>query len=585
MTDTMRERPERVELRRKINSDVSSEGASAYSQESAFTARSAEHGQRADSPLASTEPLARHAIRPSRTARASHPRPDGTVRVPESYPAHILHPQPHIVRDQLRSNAKKPLRVMKFGGTSVGDASCIQKVVDIVRAAVSHSDVVVVVSAMSGVTNKLVEAAKQSAAGNRRLVATIFEELRQRHEAAANTLIHSPEMRQSIVLKMTQVMQEGERLCQHAIQHQELTPRMCDSVSGIGERLSAPLVAAALAERGVASQAIEATELVVTDSCHGAAEPFMELTRERCEARLRPLVLQGVVAVVTGFIGATVEGVPTTLGRNSSDYSGTIMGAALDADEVTLWTDVDGILTADPRLVPEASSILEMSYREASDLAELGAKVLHPKTLHALMQRGIPLAIRNTFAPDLPGTKITPAGSSSGAEPKALTATNNAALITVRSSKVLGAADILRRTLATVATVPAEVRLIPQSSFPQSEVCVVVSSPAAEPAVEALRREFAQDMAHDSVRSITVNPSVAIVTVVGGEILGERGLAARTLDALRREKLLVLGSAPGSHSSFGFVVAPCDLNAAVVTAHRELQISAVDSRALPRTIT
>jgi aspartokinase/homoserine dehydrogenase 1 len=444
---------------------------------------------------------------------------------------------------------------------------------------------VVVVSAMSGVTNKLVEAAKQSAAGNRQLVATIFEQLRQRHEAAASTLIHSPEMRQSIVLKMAQVIQEGERLCQHAIQHQELTPRMCDAVSGIGERLSAPLVAAALAERGVASQAIEATELVVTDSCHGAAEPFMELTRERCEARLHPLVLQGVVAVVTGFIGATVEGVPTTLGRNSSDYSGTIMGAALDADEVTLWTDVNGILTADPRLVPEASSILEMSYREASDLAELGAKVLHPKTLHALMQRGIPLAIRNTFAPDLPGTKITPAGSSSGAEPKALTATNNAALITVRSSKVLGAADILRRTLATVATVPAEVRLIPQSSFPQSEVCVVVSSAAAEPAVEALRREFVQDMAHDSVSSITVNPSVAIVTVVGGEILGERGLAARTLDALRREKLLVLGSAPGSHSSFCFVVAPCDLNAAVVTAHRELQISAVDSRVLPRTIT
>jgi aspartate kinase len=261
------------------------------------------------------------------------------------------------------------------------------------------------------------------------------------------------------------------------------------------------------------------------------------------------------------------------------------MGAALDADEVTLWTDVDGILTADPRLVPEASSILEMSYREASDLADLGAKVLHPKTLHALMQRGIPLAIRNTFAPDRPGTKITPAGSSEGTEPKALTATNNVALVTVHVSKASGMADILRRTLATVAAVPAEARLTPQSSSPQSEVCIVIPSSAAELTVEALRREFAQDMAHDSVRDITVNPSVAIVTIVGGEMLGEAGLAARTLGALQRANLHVLGSAPGSHSSFAFVVAPCDLNAAVVTAHRELQLSAVDSEALPRTTT
>lgn len=583
MTDSMRDRAERIELRRKINSDVSTEGASAYSKESALPVRSAEHGHRADSPLASTEPLGRYPVRSARTARALNPRPDGTVRTPELYPAHVLHP--HTVRDQLRGNLKKPLRVMKFGGTSVGDASCIQKVVDIVRTAVGHSHVVVVVSAMSGVTNKLVEAAKQSAAGNHRLVTAIFEELRQRHETAANLLIHSPEGRQSIDLKLAQIIQEGQAVCQQTILHQELTPRLSDAISGIGERLSAPIVAAALAERGIASQAIEATELVVTDSCHGAAEPFMELTRERCEARLRPLISQGVVAVVTGFIGATVEGIPTTLGRNSSDYSGTIVGAALDADEVTLWTDVDGILTADPRLVPEASSILEMSYREASDLADLGAKVLHPKTLHALMQRGIPLAIRNTFAPERPGTKITAAGSSSGAEVKALTATNNVALVTIRASEVLEAQDILCRSLATVATIPAEVRLTPQSSSSSNEVCIVVSSVAAEPTIEALRREFAQDMARETVRDIALDPSVAIVTIVGGEMFGTGDLVTRTLDALGRKKLHVFAGAHSSQSSFSFVVATCDMNAALLTVHRELQLSTVDSGVLPRTIT
>jgi aspartokinase len=146
-------------------------------------------------------------------------------------------------------------------------------------------------------------------------------------------------------------------------------------------------------------------------------------------------------------------------------------------------------------------------------------------------------------------------------------------------------ADILRRTLATAAALPTEAQLIPQSSSPPSEVCIVVSSSAAELTVEALRREFAQDLAHDSVRDITVNPSVAIVTIVGGEMFGEAGLAARTLSALHRANLRVFGSAPGSHSSFAFVVAPCDLNAAVVTAHRELQLSGVDSGVLPRTIT
>jgi len=465
---------------------------------------------------------------------------------------------------------------MKFGGTSVGDASCIQRVVDIVRAAARASDVVVVVSAMSGVTNKLVEAATQSGAGNRDSIGAIFKELRQRHLTAANLLIPAAEQRQPVVRKLEEHLQKGERLCLQTVLRGELTLPALDAISGLGERLSVPLVAAALAERGVPSEAIDATELVVTDSCHGAAEPFMDLTRERCETRLRPILQQGIVAVVTGFIGATVEGVPTTLGRNSSDYSGTIMGAALDADEVTLWTDVDGILTADPRLVPGACSILEMSYREASDLADLGAKVLHHKTLRALMQRGIPLAIRNTFAPDRPGTKITPTPSSNNAGVKALTSANDVALITVRASSALGAPEVLRRTLATAAAVPAHVRLIPQSCFSPCEICIVVPKLVAEPTIESLRRDFAQAVERESVTAITLNSAIAMVTVVGEKMLGVGGLVERVLSALRSENLTVLASAQGSsQSSFSFVAPANDLKAALVTAHRELQLSAV----------
>jgi bifunctional aspartokinase / homoserine dehydrogenase 1 len=366
----------------------------------------------------------------------------------EPYPQQVR--PPRFVPNKVLATARKPLRVMKFGGTSVNDASCIERVADIIKAATQDSDVVVVVSAMRGVTDKLVEAATQSERGNQHLVAAIFQGLRERHEAAAKLLVHSVEQRE--------IFQEGERLCEEVIQQRELTQRACDSITGLGERLSAPLIAAALEERGLANEAIDATQLVITDSRHGAAEPLMDITRERCEVRLRPLLLQGIIPVITGFIGATVEGVPTTLGRNSSDYSGTIMGAALDADEVALWTDVDGILTTDPKLVSDASSILEMSYGEASDLAELGAKVLHPKTLHALMQRGIPLSIRNTFAPDHPGTRITPKGSANGTGVKAVTITKDVAItfnpavaiVTLVGDNVRDAAGIVERLSAAL---------------------------------------------------------------------------------------------------------------------------------------
>jgi bifunctional aspartokinase / homoserine dehydrogenase 1 len=343
-----------------------------------------------DMSLASAEPLARP-----------------TVGSPASHPHRLIHGPHH-------AHAKKSLRVMKFGGTSVADASCITKVAHIVRSSVRESSIAVVVSAMSGVTSKLVEAAAQSEAGNSRQVATIFEELRERHASAASALIHSTQKRQHLNAKLHALFLTAGVLCEDVLSGRELTLSARDSITGLGERLSILLVAAALAEQEVASEAIEATELIVTDDNHGAAEPLMDLTRERCQARLRPVLLRGVVPVVTGFIGATIDGALTTLGRNSSDYSGTILGAALDADEVTLWTDVDGILTADPKIVPDARSILEMSYHEACALAEMGAKVLHPKTLRPIMQRGIPLVIRNTFAPDRPGTKITATGPRSG---------------------------------------------------------------------------------------------------------------------------------------------------------------------------
>jgi aspartokinase/homoserine dehydrogenase 1 len=478
------------------------------------------------------------------------------------------------------SDLKKPLRIVKFGGTSVGDATRIMKVAEIIRDAACECDLVVVVSAMSGVTNRLVEVATQSEAGKLDAVGMIFEELRNRHRAVANALIHSIPLRNLIHRNLEELFQEGERLCQGTALLRELTLRARDSISSLGERLSAPLVAAVLTECGVRSEAIEATELVVTDSCHGAADPLMDPTRKRCEVRLRPLLRQGIIPVVTGFIGATTDGVLTTLGRGGSDYSATILGAAVDADEVIIWTDVDGLMTADPRLVPDASTIPEISYREAAELAHFGAKVLHPKTLSAVTQCGIPLWIRNTFAPESPGTQITPAGPATDGGVKGLTAISDAALITVGGPGIVGVPDVLGRTFATTAAVRANVLLISQSSS-QNDICLVVLSAAAERTVEALRREFVQDLAHEKVEHITLDPTVAIVTVVGKNMRG-CGTVSRTFAALGRENVNIIAIAQGSSEcNISFVVAQPDVKAALDTIHHEFELGARAVRRIP----
>src|SRR6202041_4212051 len=221
---------------------------------------------------------------------------------------------------------------------------------------------------------------------------------------AVNDLVPQGERREQLTRRTEQLFQHCERLCQGTLLLRELTPRARDAVWSLGERLSAPMLAAALVEAGTASESVEATDVVVTDSRHGGANPLMDLTRKQCEARMRPLIERDIVPVTTGFIGATAEGVLTTLGRGGSDYSATILGGALSADEVIIWTDVNGVLTADPRLVPEARTIPVISYREAAELAFFGAKVLHPKTLNPVMRAAIPVWIRNSFAPERAGT-------------------------------------------------------------------------------------------------------------------------------------------------------------------------------------
>src|SRR5580693_404227 len=461
------------------------------------------------------------------------------------------------------------LQVMKFGGTSVGDAACMARTAQIIAGGAREGACVAVVSAMSGVTNRLSEAARRAAAGESGEGAAVLSVLRTQHEQALGTLVRDETARNAIREELEEVFAEGSRLFEGTALLRELTPRTLDAISSLGERLSAPLVAGAVRELGLQSEAVDATEVIITDSFHGGAEPLMDRTREECEVRLNPMIEKGIVPVVTGFLGATTEGKLTTLGRGGSDYSATILGAALNAGEVIIWTDVDGVLTADPRQVSEARTIPEISYREAAELAFFGAKVLHPKTLNAVVAAKIPVWIRNSFSPAHPGTKITPQGRSNGGGVKALTAIQDVALISVGGPGIVGLPDVVGRTFSTTAEVRANVLLISQSSS-QNDICFIVSAVDAQRTVEALRKEFAQDLAHEKVEHITIDSNIAIVAVVGENMRGTPGVAGRTFNALGRENVNLIAIAQGSsESNISFVVEEKAAKTALITVHRE----------------
>ena len=335
---------------------------------------------------------------------------------------------------------------MKFGGTSVGDAESLRRATGIIAGDAREGRVVAVVSAMAGVTDQLIAAAQESAAGETRAANALAEALRRRHVAAAGGLLADVEARARLAAEIDWIIAEAAGLCREAAAARALAPRARDAVLGAGERLSAVLLAEALGAAGQRSVAVEATQVIVTTGEHGRAEPLAAETRERAAARLAPLLAEGVIPVVTGFIGATAEGVLTTLGRGGSDYSATILAAALGADEVVIWTDVDGVLTADPRLVPEAATLPDLSYEEAAALAAGGAKVLHPQTLRPVAGLGIPVWIRNSFAPGRPGTLITGAarhGVKSLAARDA--AESGAAVVTVVGERLRHHPDVARR--------------------------------------------------------------------------------------------------------------------------------------------
>ena len=460
---------------------------------------------------------------------------------------------------------------IKFGGTSVGGVEGITQAASIVLEQARKWDrLAVVVSAMSGVTDALVQGARTAASGDGQTYRAVVADLRVRHYRVIDELLTPDGERAQMLAAVDEYLEEFAIFCRSVHVLGEVTPRAMDAITSLGERINARVLAAVLRRRGLKSEAVDATELIVTDDHFQNAAPRMDATRARIAECLVPLLEDGTVPIVTGFIGATEDGVTTTLGRGGSDYTAAILGDCLDADEVWTWTDVDGVMTADPRTVPDARVIPVLSYAEVSELAYFGAKVLHPRTIWPLVERGIPLWVKNTFNPTCRGTRVVREPETSSGTVKAVTAIKGLSMVTVEGRGMLGVPGIAARTFSAVASQGASVLMISQASSEHS-ICFVIPTPAASPVIGAIEAELALELARRDVDRVWALDDVVIVSVVGAGMRATPGVSARVFGALGQGDINVVAIAQGSSDSSISLVVAADVAAdAVRRIHTEV---------------
>lgn len=440
--------------------------------------------------------------------------------------------------------------VMKFGGTSVGSADAMRQTAELIeKFKADWGSVVVVASAMGSkpvkVTDLLLNGSKAALKGNMDEVEALLPQLRDIHFDAIEALVPAGDKQEALKTEIDSFLSHYQNICQAISFLSEISPRASDAIGGMGEQMSVRILAAYMAERGTPATAIDATELIVTNANFQNATPLIDETNAKAAARLLPLISEGVTPVVTGFIGATTDGVTTTLGRGGSDYSGSIIGRAIQAAEVWIWTDVDGVMSTDPRLVPDAQTIAELTYREVSELAYYGAKVLHPRTMRPVMKDGIPLRIKNTFNPDSAGTVIVKEREIGNGNVLAVTAIRNLSLVTIAGRGMLGIPGVAARTFKAVADKEASILMITQASSEQS-ICFALPDGDATSVVTALEDEFASEIKLRDIDQVDAKSDMAIITVVGAGMQGQPGVSAKVFGALGSAGVNIIAIAQGS---------------------------------------
>lgn len=459
--------------------------------------------------------------------------------------------------------------IMKFGGTSVGSVHALQQVIAIVLAARQEwPHLVVVTSAFSGVTNQLLTSATAAAQGNLQPYHRTLQELQERHFQTLSVLCPHSLAQNAAKEQLSAYLQQYSQLVLAIGAIGESSPRALDAVASLGERLSVTVLAAALAASGLPALPVDATRLVRTDDSFQNAQPDTHATQQQTRQILCPLLEEGHIPVIAGFLGEDPTGAVTTLGRGGSDYSAALLATVLPAEEVWIWTDVDGVMTADPRVVPEARTVPIISYQEVAELAYYGAKVLHPKSIRPVIEAGITLRVRNTFHPQSPGTLLTSEQQeTNGTTIKAVTAFRGMKLITIAGRGMLGVPGVAARIFSAVASTGATVPLITEASSEQS-ICFAVPAEMTPQVLSALDTELAGEIANRNIDRVWATAEVVIITVVCPAMRRKLGVAGRIFSALGSAQVNVLAIAHGSSEvSISLVVAIEDCQRTVTALH------------------
>src|SRR5688572_15148690 len=447
--------------------------------------------------------------------------------------------------------------VQKFGGTSVADPAAIRRLIEIVRTARAGDGrgPAVVVSAMSGVTDLLLGIASAAGSGATKDALAKIEQLRQRHLAAVHELAAASD-HDALTTEINSTLDQLAAVAQALTVLREVSPRTLDVIAAIGELLSSHIVAAALNAAGIAAAWVDARRAIVTSADHMRATPLTVETARALRATVVAALDANKVPVLGGFVGATVDGHTTTLGRGGSDYSGALVGAGIGAREIQIWTDVDGMLTADPRVIKQPRLVPKLSFAEAAELAYFGAKVLHPSTILPAVERNIPVRILNSMRPEGSGTLITAEPSLDGTPLTGLASKRDVVVVDITSTRMLMAYGFLRRVFEVFERFSTAVDVVTTSEV---SVSVTVDDPKSIPAITEALSEFAE---------VSIEKDMALLCAVGDRLRDEPKIAAQVVGVLEEVPLKMISQA-ASRRNITVVLRQNDLAHAMERLHEE----------------
>jgi aspartate kinase len=466
--------------------------------------------------------------------------------------------------------------VMKFGGTSVGTGENIRYVADLVtKYAKKDNRIAVVVSALAGVTNSLIEVGCQAKKSDEKRIQTFTAELITKHTKAISTAIKSKQIQKEVTQIIEKTIAELEKVLIGICYVGELTPKSKDYVVSFGERLSAPIVWGAIKDLKFETQFFTGKDAgIVTDSNFGEADPLMNFTTHLIRERLSPLLERGVIPVVTGFIAANQDGIVTTVGRGGSDYTATILGVALQVDEVWIWTDVDGIMTTDPKIVASARMLPQLSYQEAAEMAIFGAKAMHPRALEPVIKENIPVRIRSIFHPENPGTLITKEPNSKVTEAvKAVAMIKDVAMLNVNGAGMVGAPGSYAKVFDVLGKNNINVMMV-STAASEANISMIVKRGFLGRAISNI--EIALLERGGIVSEVSAEDDVAVIAVMGANMKGTLGVASRIFSTVAKKGINIRMIAQGSSElNISFVVKEKDGVSVVQAIHDEFKLDKI----------